>query len=146
MEDEVDTVLKAIGSDDRIGRKYLGFGFGFGGPCFPRDNRAFSAYTQQVGVYNSIGETTDNFNNEHSEFLRDYYLNKNPDELPYCFKYLTYKPGIDILTESRPYDLALALLEEGYKVYCIDDTVKGQVDERIIFDPAPIEPCCYVDL
>ena len=28
LEDEVDTVLKAIGSDDRIGRKYLGFGFG----------------------------------------------------------------------------------------------------------------------
>ena len=37
MDDEVDTVLKAIGSDSRIGRKYLGFGFGFGGPCFPRD-------------------------------------------------------------------------------------------------------------
>ena len=146
MEDEIGTVLKAIGSDDRIGRKYLGFGFGFGGPCFPRDNRAFAACSQQVGVENSIGETTDNFNNEHSDFLRDYYLNKNPDELPYCFKYLTYKAGIDILTESRPYDLALALLEEGYKVYCIDDTMQGQVDERIIFDPAPMEPVCWIDL
>ena len=146
MEDEIDTVLKAIGSDDRIGRKYLGFGFGFGGPCFPRDNRAFAACSQQVGVENSIGETTDNFNNEHSDFLRDYYLNKNPDELPYCFKYLTYKAGIDILTESRPYDLALALLEEGYKVYCIDDTMQGQVDDRIVFTPAPIEPVCWVDL
>ena len=63
MEDEISTVLKAIGSDTRVGNKYLGFGFGFGGPCFPRDNRAFSAYTQQVGIENSIGETTDNFNN-----------------------------------------------------------------------------------
>ncbi len=146
LEDEVNTVLNAIGSDSRIGRKYLGFGFGFGGPCFPRDNRAFASYAQSVGVQSAIGETTDNFNDEHTEFLRDYYVNKNKEELPFCFKYLTYKPGIDILTESRPYDLALALLEEGYKVYCIDDTMKGQVDERIIFDPAPIEPVCWIDL
>ena len=146
MDDEIKTVLGAIGSDSRVGTKYLNYGFGFGGPCFPRDNRAFASYARSVGVDHAIGDTTDNFNNEHADFLRDYYLNKNPDELPYCFKYLTYKPGIDILTESRPYDLALALLEEGYKVYCIDDTMKGQVDERIIFDPAPIEPCCYIDL
>ena len=145
MDDEVDIVLKAIGSDDRIGQKYLGFGFGFGGPCFPRDNRAFSAYTQQGGIENSIGETTDNFNKEHGEFLRDYYLNKNPNELPYCFKYLTYKSGIDILTESRPYDLALQLLDEGYRVYCLDDTMKDEVDSRIVF-ATPTEEVCWVDL
>ena len=147
MEDEISTVLKAIGSDTRVGNKYLGFGFGFGGPCFPRDNRAFSAYTQQVGIENSIGETTDNFNNEHTEFMFDYYVNKNKEELPFCFKYLTYKPGIDILTESRQYDLALALLEEGYTVYCMDDTVKDLVDDRIIFTaPQEDEKVCLVDL
>ena len=147
MEDEISTVLKAIGSDTRVGNKYLGFGFGFGGPCFPRDNRAFSAYTQQVGIENSIGETTDNFNNEHTEFMFDYYVNKNKDELPFCFKYLTYKPGIDILTESRQYDLALALLEEGYTVYCMDDTVKDLVDDRIIFTAPPEDQeVCLVDL
>ena len=146
MDDEVDNVLKAIGADDRIGTKYLGFGYGFGGPCFPRDNRAFAAYSQQVGVQNSIGEVTDKFNDEHTEFLRDYYLNKNKEELPYCFKYLTYKAGIDIFVESRPHDLAVALLDEGYKVYSMDDTCKDQWDERIIFNPAPIEPCCYIDL
>ena len=89
LEDEVDIVLKAIGSDSRIGNKYLGYGFGFGGPCFPRDNRAFAAYAHGVGVYAAIGETTDNFNNEHTEFLRDYYSNKNKGELPFCFKYLS---------------------------------------------------------
>ena len=137
---------RLIGSDDRIGTKYLGFGFGFGGPCFPRDNRAFAAYSQQVGVENSIGEVTDNFNDEHTEFLRDYYLNKNKEEVPFCFKHLTYKPGIDIFVESRPHDLAVSLLDEGYKVYCMDDTCKEQWDERIEFNPAPIEPCCYIDL
>jgi UDP-glucose 6-dehydrogenase len=33
-------ILKAIGGDSRIGDKYLNYGYGFGGPCFPRDNRA----------------------------------------------------------------------------------------------------------
>ena len=145
MESEVDIVLNAIGSDSRIGTKYLGFGFGFGGPCFPRDNRAFAAYAQSVGVQSAIGETTDNFNNEHSGFLRDYFINRNRSELPFCFKYLTYKPGIDILTESRPYDLALALLEEGYKVYCLDLNVKDQADSRIIFEK-PKEEVHLIDL
>ena len=35
LDGEIDTVLNAIGSDSRIGKKYLNFGFGFGGPCFP---------------------------------------------------------------------------------------------------------------
>ena len=146
LDGEIDTVLNAIGSDSRIGNKYMRFGFGFGGPCFPRDNRAFAAYATQVGVEHNIGTTTDNFNNSHTDFMRDYYIKKNPNHLPYCFKYLTYKPGIDIFVESRPHDLAVALLEEGYKVYCMDDTCKEQWDERIEFNPAPIEPCCYIDL
>jgi len=145
MESEVDIVLNAIGSDSRIGTKYLRFGFGFGGPCFPRDNRAFAAYAKGVGVQSAIGETTDNFNDEHSGFLRDYFINRNRSELPFCFKYLTYKPGIDILTESRPYDLALALLEEGYKVYCLDLNVKDQADSRIIFEK-PKEEVHLIDL
>ncbi len=146
MDDEVDKVLKAIGSDSRIGNKYLGYGFGYGGPCFPRDNRAFASYAEEVGVFFNLGETIDNFNGEHTEFLRDYYIDKNPDKLPYCFKYLTYKKGIDILTESRPYDLALELLRDGYRVCCIDDTCKDQIDNRIEFIAAPREEVCWIDL
>ena len=147
LDDEVDTVLNAIGSDTRIGTKYLGFGFGFGGPCFPRDNRAFASYAQGVGVDHAIGETTDNFNNEHSDFLRDYYVNKNKDNRAYVFHYLTYKDGVDILTESRPYDLALSLLDDGYEVYCLDSTAKDRIDSRIKFSDFPrMDQVCYVNL
>ena len=37
---EPEKILAAIGADSRIGSKYLNYGFGFGGPCFPRDNRS----------------------------------------------------------------------------------------------------------
>ena len=146
MSDEIDTVLDAIGSDARIGKKYLGFGFGFGGPCFPRDNRAFAAYAQQIGVEHNIGTTTDNFNDAHTEFLKNYVIKNNPKKLPYCFKYLTYKKGIDIITESRPYDLAKILLDEGYSVYCIDDTMSSALDSRIKFVAAPKEDVYWIDL
>ena len=144
LNDEINGVLKAIGSDDRIGNKYLKFGFGFGGPCFPRDNRAFAAYATDVGVKFNIGDTTDNFNEEHHSFLRYYYIRKNSKELPFCFKYLTYKPDTDILVESQQYKLCLDLLDLGYKVYCTDSKIKDLCDERIIFD-TPKEKVCWID-
>jgi len=147
MEDEVKTVLKAIGGDSRIGTKYLNYGFGFGGPCFPRDNRAFAAYASKVGVETPLGATTDKFNDEHTEFLKEYFINKNKDNHAYVFHYLTYKDGVDILTESRPYDLALSLLDAGYEVYCLDSTAKERIDSRIKFSDFPrMDQVCYVNL
>ena len=147
MEDEVKTVLKAIGGDSRIGTKYLNYGFGFGGPCFPRDNRAFAAYASKAGVETPLGATTDKFNDEHTEFLKEYFINKNKDNHAYVFHYLTYKDGVDILTESRPYDLALSLLDAGYEVYCLDSTSKDRIDSRIKFSDFPrMDQVCYVNL
>ena len=147
MEDEVKTVLKAIGGDSRIGTKYLNYGFGFGGPCFPRDNRAFAAYASKAGVETPLGATTDKFNDEHTEFLKEYFINKNKDNRAYVFHYLTYKDGVDILTVSRPYDLALSLLDSGYEVYCLDSTAKDRIDSRIKFSDFPrMDQVCYVNL
>ena len=147
MEDEVVTVLKAIGGDSRIGTKYLNYGYGFGGPCFPRDNRAFAAYASKAGVETPLGATTDKFNDEHTKFLYEYYVNKNEKHLPYVFHYLTYKQGVDILTESRPHDLATSLLDSGYDVYCLDSTVKDKVDSRIKFSDFPtMDNVLYVNL
>ena len=134
LQDETDNVLRAIGSDTRIGNKYLNFGFGFGGPCFPRDNRAFASYAKQVGVQHNFGSTTDNFNQGHLIFLKHYFINQNKDRLPFCFHSIAYKPGTDIITESQQYQLCLEFLDLGYKVYVLDDLLKGKCDDRIIFE------------
>ena len=145
LDGEIDTVLNAIGSDSRIGTKYLNFGFGFGGPCFPRDNRAFAAHAKSVGVQHNIGFTTDAFNEEHAEFIKEYFMHKNKKHLPFAFKYLTYKPGIDILTESQQYRLCLDLLDEGFDVYCMDDAIIHLCDDRIIFED-PSEEVYWINL
>ena len=134
LEDEIDQVLESIGSDSRVGNKYLKFGFGFGGPCFPRDNRAFSKYAEKVGLEHNFGYTTDNFNNEHAKFIKEYFIDSNLDKLPYLFESVAYKEGTDILTESQQYRLCLDLLDEGYEVYVKDDRIRGRCDGRIKFE------------
>ena len=121
MEDEIPTVLGAIGDDSRVGRKYLNFGFGFGGPCLPRDNRAFASHAKKLGLDYNLGDTTDNFNNEHATFIKDYFVYRNPQNLPFYFDYVSYKKGTDILTESQQYRLCIDLLDDGYEVYINDN-------------------------
>jgi UDPglucose 6-dehydrogenase len=59
---DVDTVTRAIGCDSRIGHKYLRGAMGYGGPCFPRDNVAFSALARMNRVPALLPEATDQLN------------------------------------------------------------------------------------
>ena len=132
LEDEIENVLNAIGNDSRVGTKYLRYGYGFGGPCLPRDNRSFAAFAKKLGLTYNLGETTDNFNFEHAKFLKKYFIQKNVDNLPFYFSYVSYKKGTDILTESQQYILCQDLLDQGYVVYvddidCINSQVKSQL-------------------
>ena len=132
MEEEIPIVLGAIGDDSRVGRKYLNFGFGFGGPCLPRDNRAFAAHAKKLGLDYNLGSTTDNFNNEHATFIKDYFVYRNPQNLPFYFDYVSYKKGTDILTESQQYRLCVDLLDDGYTVYINDiDAIMDRISDDL---------------
>ena len=155
LEDEIDHVLKAIGSDTRVGNKYLRYGYGFGGPCLPRDNRSFAAYAKKLGLEYNLGKTTDDFNHEHAKFLKNYFINKNNKSLPFAFHYISYKEGTDILSESQQYRLCLDLLDEGYKVYVLDnsavlDQVRDYLEEkygdRVVVNGVPNEEVFWIDL
>lgn len=113
-----DRVLKAIGGDSRIGTKYLGWGHGYGGPCFPRDNRALCLYTKAQGVQNQIGEATDSTNKTHLEFLATKLKALVKDSGKHLlFRDMAYKPGTIILEESQNLALALKMDLEGYQVF-----------------------------
>lgn len=59
---DIDTVTNALGSDSRIGHKYLKGALGYGGPCFPRDNIALIAFSRALGISAEIPEATDRTN------------------------------------------------------------------------------------
>ena len=118
-----DRVLKAIGSDSRIGRKYLNWGHGYGGPCFPRDNRALCFYSAGQTVRNRIGEATDETNASHLHFLVETLtaLAKQTGK-QFLFRDLAYKPGTMILEESQTLALARKLDVAGFHVYIQEST------------------------
>lgn len=154
LEEEIDSVLTAIGEDSRIGNKFLKYGFGFGGPCLPRDNRSFAAYAKKLGLQHNLGMTTDNFNVEHAIFLKNYFIKKNVKHLPFAIHSITYKPGTDILTESQQFRLCYDLLEENHKVYVTDydlipfetrDELENKYEDKLIFG-IPNEEVFWIDL
>jgi nucleotide sugar dehydrogenase len=121
LDSEINTVLSAIGGDTRIGKKYMKYGFGFGGPCLPRDNRALGHYAENLGMKLNLPLNVDDFNKEHAKFLKEYYIQKNPDKkIPFVMNYITYKRGTDILEESQQFQLCVDLLNEGYFVNVIE--------------------------
>jgi nucleotide sugar dehydrogenase len=117
LEKDVDRALAAIGNDSRVGLKYMRYGFGYGGPCLPRDNRAFAHYAKKIGLEFPLGTIVDKFNQEHTEFLRTYYIQHNIKKLPFYIPSITYKPNTDILEESQQLYLCIGLLESGFRVY-----------------------------
>jgi nucleotide sugar dehydrogenase len=131
LGNEINSVLSAIGGDTRVGKKYMKYGFGFGGPCLPRDNRALGHYANELGMKLNLPLTVDDFNKEHAEFVKDFFIKQNPDKtIPFVMNYITYKRGTDILEESQQFKLCLDLLEEGYYVNVIEiDSVVKQLSE-----------------
>lgn len=119
---EASTVLNAVGSDSRIGKKYLKPGFGFGGPCFPRDNRALARCADDVGVEALISIATDEMNDKHLEYQIESFVLKNKDkEKPVYFQTVTYKPESVSLEESQQLKFAVELKRLGYNVIITDD-------------------------
>jgi len=121
IESEVSDVLNVIGSDKRVGNKFLKYGFGFSGVCLPRDNKALGIHASKVGVSSTFQEIIDTTNKRHLEYLYNYFVKANPNkEVPFIFYQLSYKSGVDILTESQPLQLCLLFLESGYMVNIIE--------------------------
>jgi UDPglucose 6-dehydrogenase len=126
---EPGKILKAIGADSRIGGKYLNYGFGFGGPCFPRDNKALVAFANGQNQEIPLSKATIEVNAKHLDFQLIELLNENRDE--YIFDSITYKKGTDILEESQQLMLAVKLVEAGKKVIVENsETVRNTVESK----------------
>jgi UDPglucose 6-dehydrogenase len=111
-----DPILSAISADSRVSPKYLGYGFGFGGPCFPRDNRALAIYAKENGIRAAISEASDDFNGLHIGYQVEFFKKNNDKSQPVTFDYVTYKPESDMIVESQQLLFAKELAESGYDV------------------------------
>ena len=117
LEKDVNKALTAVGADSRIGSKYMRYGLGYGGPCLPRDNRAYAAYAQRLGLEFPLGTIVDKFNRDHTEFMAQDLIDRNSQNLPFYFSHVSYKPASDIFEESQQLRLAEILLNKGHQVW-----------------------------
>lgn len=116
-----DDILSAIGADSRIGSKYLKYGYGFGGPCFPRDNRALAKCAEEVGIDAIISKSTDIMNDNHLNYQVEEFIKNNDKSQDVVFDFVTYKKESVILEESQQLKFALKLKELGYNIVIKDD-------------------------
>lgn len=117
---DVDVVSDAIGLDKRIGRRYLTGGFGYGGPCFPRDNVALNFLGKYLGASTQLLETNDAFNRgiapRFVEKLQPYLRAGST----IAVLGLAYKPLSHVIEESAGIYLCRALADRGFRVVGFD--------------------------
>ncbi|KAA0676217.1 UDP-glucose/GDP-mannose dehydrogenase family protein [Roseomonas genomospecies 6] len=117
---DVDVVTQAIGSDSRIGQKYLRGALGYGGPCFPRDNRAFAALARSAGMSADIAEATDRINDRQVDRVIALTTRHVRPRGKVAVLGLSYKPDTMVVEESQGVKIAQALHRLGYDVVAYD--------------------------
>src|SRR5208283_5208887 len=117
---DIHTVLDAIGSDSRIGKKYLRAGLSYGGPCFPRDNRLVAYIARQVGVSAPLAEASDKVNEDTKLNLLEKVKARVTKSDLVAVLGLSYKPDTYITEEAAGLYLAQHLKHQGYRVLVHD--------------------------
>ncbi|MDG1147894.1 MAG: UDP-glucose/GDP-mannose dehydrogenase family protein [Crocinitomicaceae bacterium] len=136
---DVDKVRKGIGSDSRIGHKFLYPGIGFGGSCFPKDVSALVKSGLEADYNFEIIQSVLNVNEKQKIVLVDKLKNYFGDlnGLQFALWGLAFKPDTDDIREASALYIIEALIEAGAKVIAYDPeamlNVKSSLGNRIEF-------------
>jgi UDPglucose 6-dehydrogenase len=119
---DIHSVRLGVGTDSRIGKKFLYAGPGYGGSCFPKDVQALAALGRENGVQMRVAEAAHTANEEQATFLA-HLVDKALEGV--MGKQITlwgcaFKPETDDIRESPAVRLAEALLERGATVVAHD--------------------------
>ena len=136
---DAEAVSRVLGFDSRIGRKYLLGALAYGGPCFPRDNKAFAHFAKGIGCKARLAEATDEENRHQNRRIVELVKQKlgRLEDKNVAILGLTYKPDTDVIEESAAVKIAGALLQGGAKLSLYDPAgmenakrVLGEKDTR----------------
>src|SRR6204780_1977812 len=141
----VNQVCHGIGTDSRIGPRFLNPGIGYGGSCFPKDVMAFRAVARESGYdFRRLDEVMKINEDQRQRFLRKVHSalwtvrGKNLGVLG-----LAFKGGTDDIRESPALFLVKALLTEGSKVTAYDpaamERTRQFIPSGIAFANSPYE-------
>ena len=135
---DVDMVRKGMGSDERIGKRFLFPGIGYGGSCFPKDVKALVYSAKEVAydfhILNSVTQVNER-QKLHLVSKIKRYFNNHLSGKRFAVWGLAFKPNTDDIREAPALEMISALLEAGARVCAYDpeaiNNVKGVLGNRI---------------
>jgi UDPglucose 6-dehydrogenase len=123
MGADVDMVRRGIGSDDRIGKRFLFPGIGYGGSCFPKDVQALLRSADEMQYDFKILKAVEKVNAEQKvrlvEKIKSYYAGAISGK-HFALWGLAFKPNTDDIREAPALSIIADLLQEGATVAAYD--------------------------
>jgi UDPglucose 6-dehydrogenase len=142
MEADVDMVRRGIGSDERIGKRFLFSGIGYGGSCFPKDVQALIKSADEINYDFKILKAVEKVNATQKVHLvkkiKSFYQG-NLQGKRFALWGLAFKPNTDDIREAPSLSIIDVLLQEGATITAYDPeamlSVKQQVGDSIYYAP-----------
>lgn len=143
---DVDLVRKGLGTDSRIGNRFLFAGIGYGGSCFPKDVKALSQSSRSVKydfkILNAVMEVNENQKLRMIERMKEYFKDGLKNKVVAIWG-LSFKPHTDDVREAPALQNIYELLNEGATVHVHDpeamDNIRSIVGDKIQYRNNPYE-------
>ncbi len=131
---DVNMVRRGIGSDSRIGHKFIYPGIGYGGSCFPKDVQALIRTADSVGYSMRILKAVEAINYDQkslmfNKFMK--YFNGNVKGKTVAIWGLSFKPQTDDMREAPSLVIIEKLLEQGCRIKAYDPVAMDESRRRI---------------
>ena len=143
---DVDMVRRGIGSDERIGKRFLFPGIGYGGSCFPKDVQALARSSSEADYSFKILDAVMEVNDKQKLHLLpkiNTYFNKDLSGKHFSIWGLSFKPNTDDIREAPALYIIEALLNAGATVSAFDpeamSNVKAVLGNKIKFSETQYE-------
>ncbi len=123
LQADISEVRAGIGSDSRIGNKFIYPGVGYGGSCFPKDVKALISMHRENGSISSILDAVEDTNRRQKMVLVEKLISLWGDDMSgktVALWGLAFKPQTDDMREAPAIVIARALIERGARVQAFD--------------------------
>jgi UDPglucose 6-dehydrogenase len=131
---DVDMVRRGMGSDERIGKRFLFPGIGYGGSCFPKDVQALGKSSEEVNYNFKILDAVMDVNEKQKLHLMpaiNSYFNNDLKGKKIALWGLAFKPNTDDIREAPALYMIDALLEAGATVATYDPEAMANVKQLL---------------
>jgi UDPglucose 6-dehydrogenase len=140
----VDAIRMGIGSDSRIGKRFLFAGIGYGGSCFPKDVQALAKtsadYDYDFRILQSVMEVNQNQKTKLIPRIKEYF-NGDLKGKTIAVWGLAFKPYTDDIREAPALENIKILLSEGVKIKAYDpeasENVRKLIGDKIVLTDGP---------